>query len=65
MPEPDPLLVDLELRLLKLERFTRELSDVVAEQQRTIDVLTLDARRVRERLAQGDPAAGDDRPPHY
>jgi SlyX protein len=71
--EPDPRFVDLELRMMKLERFIQELSDVVADQQRTIGLLTADAKRVRERLAQGEQsreqageqAEGDERPPHY
>jgi uncharacterized coiled-coil protein SlyX len=58
-------LVDLELRFMKLERFAQELSDVVAEQQRRIESLTLEAKRLRERAEQGEPAAGHDRPPHY
>ena len=35
MTEPDPRVVDLEVRFMTLERFTQELSDVVAEQGRT------------------------------
>ncbi len=58
-------LVDLELRFMKLERYSQELSDVVADQQRRIDALTLETKRLRERAAQGEPAAGNDRPPHY
>jgi uncharacterized coiled-coil protein SlyX len=61
----DPRLVDLELRFMKLERYVQDLSDVVAEQQRKIDALVLETRRLRERGAQGEPAAGNDRPPHY
>ncbi len=58
-------LVDLELRFMKLERYAQELSDVVAEQQRLIEALTMETKRLRERAAQGEPAAGNDRPPHY
>jgi len=58
-------LVDLELRFMKLERYAQELSDVVAEQQRRIEALTIEAKRLRERDAQEEPAAGNDRPPHY
>jgi SlyX protein len=61
----EPRLVDLELRFMKLERYAQELSDVVAEQQRRIEALTLETKRLRERAAQGEPAAGNDRPPHY
>ena len=58
-------LVDLELRFMKLERYAQELSDVVAEHQRRIEALTLETKRLRDRAAQGEPAAGNDRPPHY
>ena len=58
-------LVDLELRFMKLERYAQELSDVVAEQQRRIEALTIETKRLRDRAAQEEPAAGNDRPPHY
>jgi predicted mannosyl-3-phosphoglycerate phosphatase (HAD superfamily) len=54
MTEHDARLVDLELRFMKLERFTHELSDVVAEQGQKIDRLTL----------EGEPPP-DEKPPHY
>jgi uncharacterized coiled-coil protein SlyX len=58
--------VDLELRFMRLEREFGDLSLVVAEQQRTIEALVLDARRRREREATAaEPAIGDERPPHY
>jgi len=50
---------------MKLERYAQELSDVVAEQQRRIEALVVETKRLRERSAQGEPAAGNDRPPHY
>ena len=65
MDTPEARLVDLELRFMKLERFAQELSDVVAEQQRRIEALTLETKHLRERATQGEPAAGNDRPPHY
>lgn len=58
-------MVDLELRFMKLERYAQELSDVVAEQQRRIEALTIETKRLRDRAAQEEPAAGNDRPPHY
>jgi uncharacterized coiled-coil protein SlyX len=61
----EPRLVDLELRFMKLERYAQELSDVVAEQQRRIDALVTETKRLRERGAQEEPAAANDRPPHY
>ncbi|HEY0834090.1 MAG TPA: SlyX family protein [Azospirillum sp.] len=63
-------LIDLEARLAHHERMAEELSAVMFEQGRTIDLLTAQVRRLRERLA--DMEAGADRspqddkpPPHY
>jgi uncharacterized coiled-coil protein SlyX len=66
MTELEARVVDLELRFMKLERFSQELSDVVAEQRRQIDALTLEAKRLRERLPEGnaEPPEGE-APPHY
>jgi uncharacterized coiled-coil protein SlyX len=62
----EPRVVDLELRFMKLERDLGELSRVVADQQRTIEALVLDARRRREREEMGaEPPIADERPPHY
>ena len=70
---PDDLekkLIALESRLTHHERMAEELSDVMAEQQRTIDLLTAQVRRLTGRLQE--MAAGwssspqDDKPPpHY
>jgi uncharacterized coiled-coil protein SlyX len=65
MESPDSRLVDLELRFMKLERFAQDLSDVVAVQQRQIEALILETKRLRERLKQEEPAVPNDRPPHY
>ena len=63
-------LVALETRLAHHERMAEELSDVITAQGRTIDLLTVQLRRMRERL--GEMEAGWDRspqddkpPPHY
>jgi uncharacterized coiled-coil protein SlyX len=61
----EPRLVDLELRFMKLERYAQELSDVVADQQRQLEALMFETKQLRERAAQGEPAVGNDRPPHY
>jgi SlyX protein len=59
-------LVDVELRFMKLERFTHELSDVVAQQGRTIDALTLETRRLRALLSKEDGEyIESEKPPHY
>ena len=70
---PDDLqqrLIALETRLAHHEQMAEEVSDVLAEQQRTIDLLTAQLRRLTGRLQE--MAAGwsaspqDDRPPpHY
>ena len=57
--------VDLELRFMKLERFVEELSDVVADQRRSIDALTAEVARLRGLVDQGDEAAPGEPPPHY
>jgi len=69
-PSLENRLIDLEARLAHHERMAEELSTVMFEQGRTIDLLTAQVRRLRERLA--DLEAGverspqDDRPPpHY
>jgi SlyX protein len=58
-------LVDLELRFMKLERLANDLSDTVATQQRTIDALRTEMRRLRDRFAQQEPEPGNEPPPHY
>lgn len=59
-------LVDLELRYMKLERFAHELSGVVAEQQRVIDALTAETKRLRDRVIdEGQAVAPAEKPPHY
>jgi uncharacterized coiled-coil protein SlyX len=68
MTEIESRVIDLELRFMKLELFTQELSDVVAEQRRTIEALTLETRRLRERQrAEEEQAHGEtgEIPPHY
>ena len=66
MAEIESRIVDLEIRFMKLERFAQELSDVVAEQRRTIDALTLETKRLLGRLSE-DPREQptEELPPHY
>jgi SlyX protein len=61
---------DLEIRLAHFERMAEDMSTVVAEQARTIDLLTVQLRRFKERLGEVEagwsPSPQDDRPPpHY
>ncbi len=63
-------LIALESRITHHERMAEELSDVLSEQQRTIDLLTAQVRRLTARLqdmaADWSPSPQDDRPPpHY
>lgn len=63
-------LIALEIRLTHHERMADELSDVIAEQQRTIDLLTAQLRRLTERMrdmaAGWSPSPQDEKPPpHY
>jgi uncharacterized coiled-coil protein SlyX len=56
--------VDLELRLMSLERDFQVLSDIVTTQQRVIEALRLEANH-RARASDAEPSAGNERPPHY
>lgn len=66
----DTRLTDLESRLAHHEHMTEDLSAVLAEQGRAIDTLTLQLRRLTERIAEletgGAGSPPDDQPPpHY
>ncbi len=63
-------LTELESRLAHHERMAEDLSAVVTEQGRAIDGLTLQLRRLTDRIAEleagGSSAPPDDQPPpHY
>lgn len=66
----DQRVTELEIRLAHHERMAEEMSQVLFEQSRTIDRLTLQVRHMRERLADVEAGGGrspqDDKPPpHY
>ena len=68
----DPMesrLTEVESRLAHHERLAEELSSVMAEQVRTIDLLTLQVRQLTERLedieAERERSPADEKPPHY
>ncbi len=68
----DPIesrLTEVESRLAHHERLAEELSSVMAEQVRTIDILTLQVRQLTERLedieAERERSPADEKPPHY
>ena len=60
-------LIDLESRIAHYERMAEDLSSVIAEQGRTIDMLTERMRRMtgrmRELEAGWDRSPQDDKPP--
>jgi SlyX protein len=63
-------LIALESRLAHHERMADDMSDVLATQQRTIDLLSARIGRLRDRLKDiedgSDRSPQDDRPPpHY
>ncbi|CAO3419050.1 SlyX family protein [Azospirillum doebereinerae] len=70
-PALEQRLTDLESRVAHHERMAEEMSEVLYEQSRTIDRLTLHLRRLREQMAEVEAGGGgrspqDDRPPpHY
>ena len=63
-------LIDLEIKLSEAQRIAEDLSDVVAEQAKRIDVLEARVRMLMERAASDESVAGsvvmgDSPPPHY
>jgi SlyX protein len=63
-------LIELETRVAYYERMAEDLSSVIADQGRTIDILTERVRRLTGRLreveAGWDRSPQDDKPPpHY
>ncbi len=70
---PQARLTELESRLAHHERVSEDMSAVIAEQGKAIDGLTLQLRRLTERIAEleaggtgGPHAPPDDQPPpHY
>lgn len=68
MTDTDARLIDLETRLAHHERMAEDLSAVLFEQQRTIDILRAQVLHLRERIGslESDRRQGDDKPPpHY
>lgn len=61
----------LEEQIAHLTRSVEEMSDVIARQQREIDVLTRRVAMLMQREAErqqdggGGVVIGDERPPHY
>lgn len=66
-----PAMTSLEEHMAHLSRTVDDLSDIVARQEREIEVLTRRVARLMEREAlretdgSGGIVLGDERPPHY
>jgi SlyX protein len=58
-------IVDLELRFMRQEKLSDELSAVIAEQQRAIDRLVAELRTLRHQVASISEPVKDEPPPHY
>lgn len=70
MTDTEQRLIALETRLTHHERMAEELSDVLVEQQRAIELLSAQVKRLtarmREMAAGWSSSPQDDRPPpHY
>jgi len=70
MSDTNQRLTDLEIRLAHHEQMVEELSDVIARQDRVIDMMSLKLHRLIERLRAvetgRDASPQDDKPPpHY
>lgn len=60
---------ELELRSMEQQRLLDELSTVLFAQQRALDGVTQQMRRLGDKIAAAEPgsvdAQADDKPPHY
>ncbi|OAN49810.1 SlyX protein [Paramagnetospirillum marisnigri] len=66
----DDRLIALEIRLAHFERMAEDLSDMLVEQGRQIDLQAAQIKRLRERIVElaqgGERSPQDDQPPpHY
>ena len=61
--------IELETKIAFLEQHINELSDALYSQQKAIDALELDQKRLKDQLSGllGNQGAGDadEKPPHY
>jgi SlyX protein len=69
-PTTDTRLTEMESRLAHHERMTEDMSAVLSEQGRAIDALTLQLRRLTDRIGEVEAGGGnsppdDQPPPHY
>ena len=62
----DARIIELEIRFTHQQRMIEELSDVVADQGRTIDRVTKELTGLRMRLAElAEEEPSNEPPPHY
>lgn len=61
-------IAELEVRYMQQQELLQELSDVLYDQQKTLDALKAEVEVLKQKLA-GDPGLVDarqqERPPHY
>ena len=57
--------IELETRYAHVERQVAELSQVVFEQQRSLDALRAQLRMMSARLEQQGDEPANEKPPHY
>ena len=61
--------IELETKIAFLEQHINELSDVLYAQQKTIDALERDQKRIKDQLggmhSSQVPDDADEKPPHY
>ena len=59
---------ELELRFTEQQDLVQQLSDVVYQQQKALDLISAELRTMRKKL-EGEPgmvdAKADEKPPHY
>ena len=63
--DTEPRFIALETRYAHLERQVAELSEVVFEQQRSLDALRAQLWMMNARLEQQGDAPANEEPPHY
>lgn len=68
MSETEERLTELEIRFTEQQRLTQELSEVLYQQQRAIDLLSSEVQLLKQKLA-AEPGLVDanatEKPPHY
>jgi uncharacterized coiled-coil protein SlyX len=63
--DTEPFFIELETRCAYVEREAAERSEVVFEQQRSLDALRAQLRLLNARVDQQGDAPANEKPPHY